>query len=111
MKKIRFSNTRLVKIAVLLGIAIGLFFYFSILFRMYYADVCFEKSVKLITKEKYESALHYIDAAIKSNPKEPNYYRLKAKALILVSTELTSEEIYVRKIDTLNALEHITIFL
>ena len=58
------------------------FFYFFIVYRLSFffsADKDYKKSLELIKRDSYDSALYYADRAVFINPLEPSYYRGRAK--------------------------------
>lgn len=70
-----------------------LLIYLYAIYRIYSADVCYEKSVSAIEKGIYYDALEKASCAIANNPLEPNYYRGRAKVLILIAASLQREDI------------------
>lgn len=66
---------------ILIWVAFGLLCYFLI--RIYVADVFYRKSQNLIETGGDRVVLESINKAISLNPYEPNYYRGKAKVLIV----------------------------
>ncbi|MBN1162871.1 hypothetical protein JXA34_03975 [Patescibacteria group bacterium] len=104
MKETKSRLVNSIKYTGFFGIIVVLFIYLQMLFRIYYADVCFENAVRSIDRGEYDIAVVYVNQAIKSNSEEPNYLRLKAKALILISTDATGDESYEYKTVALDSL-------
>jgi hypothetical protein len=63
----------------------GTFFAWSVFRNIYNADVAMEDSGRFLSQGDTEVALRLIDKAIKLNGSEPNYYRMKAKILLVNS--------------------------
>lgn len=73
------------KVLLITVIWAGTFFAWSVFKNIYGADVAMEDSVRFLSQGDSEIALRLIDKAIKQNGSEPNYYRMKAKILLVNS--------------------------
>lgn len=88
MKKLRYKKTiQLVLAAVFISLYAG--FAYTVA-NIYTADVCNEKAVNLADRGAYYAALNKAECAVNKNDHEPNYYRNRAKILILLAA--TSED-------------------
>ena len=58
------------------------FEFFNICYRNYTADKLYEKAKDAIERQELSKAFDYAERAIKLNPLEPNYYRMRARVLI-----------------------------
>lgn len=71
--------TKFIKIILVLLIA-GEFF--SICYNNYSADKMYEKAKDALDQTELSNAFDYAESAIKLNPLEPNYYRMRARVLV-----------------------------
>lgn len=71
------------KLFLILLISTAAFSFWSLLRNIYTADQFAEKAERYLSKLDTENAEKLIDKAIEKNKYEPNYYRLKAKILII----------------------------
>lgn len=88
------------KFILIILIWVGTFKLWSLLWNIYSADHLYIKSQQYLTKGDIEMANRLVDKAIEQNSNEPNYYRGKAKILIVKSgyskdlvTEKSKDEI------------------
>lgn len=70
------------KIIFLTLLTIGYFFTVNKFFKLYLADVYANMSGAYLSNGEFSKAVDYSSRAIKNNPEEPSYYRVKAKVLL-----------------------------
>lgn len=71
------------KFLLIVLIWVGVIKLWTILWNYYSADLKYVKSQNYLSKRDTQMAKVLIDQAIQKNPQEPNYYRGKAKILIV----------------------------
>lgn len=82
---------------IILVTSIGMYF-LSICYRNFSADVNYQKSLEALDMEDYKNAYDYAENAIKLNPMEPNYFRMRARVLIsLLPNKSASDQYAIKK--------------
>ena len=70
---------KFIKIALVLLITA---LFFNICYSNYTADKMYQKAKDSLDRSELSNAFDYAESAIKLNPLEPNYYRMRARVLI-----------------------------
>jgi hypothetical protein len=73
---------KIIKYTKLILVLIIAFQFFKICSNNYNADKMYEKAKDAVDKVDLSNAFKYSETAIKLNPLEPNYYRMRARVLI-----------------------------
>jgi tetratricopeptide (TPR) repeat protein len=79
----------------IIGVFVLIFFgvFFVRVHHFYLADICFEESQDLLNEGHLESSLKKANCAVTRNPREPNYYRGRAKVYILLAANAQKEKV------------------
>jgi hypothetical protein len=74
--------TKIIKAIKIAAVLFAAFSFLRVCQRNYAADLAYEKAKDSLDQVQLSDAFDHAEAAIKLNPLEPNYYRMRARVLI-----------------------------